>query len=97
MIRQLPENNLPLHLAFICTTIVQFLRGVRKFSPLSPVFGGEGLGVRGMITSTAPSPQPSPPKTGERGPGQEGHSDIDAEQDPMKLTGPASRLFDCRV
>ena len=39
-----------------------------KISPLSPVFGGEGLGVRGGLASTAPSPQPSPPKTGEREP-----------------------------
>ena len=32
-----------------CTTIIQNLRGLRKISPLSPVFGGEGLGVRGLV------------------------------------------------
>ncbi len=37
-------------------------------SPLSPVLGGEGSGVRGLGTAADPlTPDPSPPSTGERG------------------------------
>src|SRR5262245_557793 len=36
-------------------------------TPLSPVLGGEGLGVRGRGSQNPLTPDPSPPSTGERG------------------------------
>src|SRR5262249_32378332 len=43
-------------------------RGWARFSPLAPVFGGEGLGVRGNPGEGSPlTPGPSPPSSGARG------------------------------
>src|SRR5207253_330017 len=46
---------------------IRFLQG-DLFSPLAPVLGGEGLGVREPNPGTAPSPPaPLPPSTGGEG------------------------------
>ena len=58
------QESLPVDL--IRTTIPQFVRGVRELSPLSPVFGGEGLGVRGWFSQYCPlTPTLSPEDGGE--------------------------------